>query len=617
MTVSINRQKAGLEDLTFGTSVEQQLRNGELVPVTQINVGNLPLDDTTTVGEVINMLTADGYRVDKVMGAQLTAAATTNIGQTPAGIVHITGATTISSFGVSTTGKIVTIIADTTISIAYNATSMQTIANTTMQLSTGSNATFLCIDGVNGNWKCIAFRPHSLSTTELSYLDGISSNIQTQLNAKAPTDNPGFTTNISLSTDLANAFNMYAAGNVASMRSGINVNASRGTLVAKTAITNGDLTRVDNTLGWDGASYVAGWAQKNAVDGTVSTGIVPQYLAYYTQNQSGSFAERMRLNAAGRLLLNKTTDNGVDQLQVAGSINVSTTNVNAANIVGNNTGAGLVLRNLYGSASTVCNTFLDNYNENAIPLVSDISVFNIDGSAYKATYVTPAGARTSDRRVEAMRVHQNGSLLIGQTNDAGTGKLQVFGNAGFVNGTTEVDLYVGDQNSNGNAYMYGTSASLGLYSPLSGNQLDINKTATGGIIIKTGNSTGTIALKTNNSDRLVCKADGTVTISGALDTSNMIAKAPVTKTANATLTTESDVICNGTATITLTLPAAASYVGRSLRIKTIAAFTVVSASSNVVPLASATAGTAILAATAGKYAELVSDGTNWTIMQAN
>jgi hypothetical protein len=165
--------------------------------------------------------------------------------------------------------------------------------------------------------------------------------------------------------------------------------------------------------------------------------------------------------------------------------------------------------------------------------------------------------------------------------------------------------------------MYGTSASLGLYSPLSGNQLDINKTATGGIIIKTGNSTGTIALKTNNSDRLVCKADGTVTISGALDTSNMIAKAPVTKTANATLTTESDVICNGTATITLTLPAAASYVGRSLRIKTIAAFTVVSASSNVVPLASATAGTAILAATAGKYAELVSDGTNWTIMQAN
>jgi hypothetical protein len=37
----------------------------------------------------------------------------------------------------------------------------------------------------------------------------------------------------------------------------------------------------------------------------------------------------------------------------------------------------------------------------------------------------------------------------------------------------------------------------------------------------------------------------------------------------------------------------------------------------VVPLAGGAAGTAILAATAGKYATLVSDGTNWIITQAN
>ncbi|WP_176479108.1 hypothetical protein [Mesorhizobium sp. WSM3860] len=51
-------------------------------------------------------------------------------------------------------------------------------------------------------------------------------------------------------------------------------------------------------------------------------------------------------------------------------------------------------------------------------------------------------------------------------------------------------------------------------------------------------------------------------------------------------------------------------------IKTIQAQTVVSASSNVVPLAGGAAGTAILAATARKWATLVSDGTNWVIMQA-
>jgi len=93
--------------------------------------------------------------------------------------------------------------------------------------------------------------------------------------------------------------------------------------------------------------------------------------------------------------------------------------------------------------------------------------------------------------------------------------------------------------------------------------------------------------------------------------------APVTKTGNFTLgANENEVICNGSASITVTLPTASLWVGRRVRIKTIAAYTVVSASSNVAPITSATAGTAILAATAGKWAELVSDGTNWITMAA-
>lgn len=93
---------------------------------------------------------------------------------------------------------------------------------------------------------------------------------------------------------------------------------------------------------------------------------------------------------------------------------------------------------------------------------------------------------------------------------------------------------------------------------------------------------------------------------------------PVTKTADFTLgANENEVICNGSASITATLPAASGWVGRKVRLKTIAAFTVVSYSSNVVPLAGGAAGTAILSATAGKYAELVSDGTNWVIMAGN
>jgi hypothetical protein len=92
---------------------------------------------------------------------------------------------------------------------------------------------------------------------------------------------------------------------------------------------------------------------------------------------------------------------------------------------------------------------------------------------------------------------------------------------------------------------------------------------------------------------------------------------PITKTTAFTLAAnENFVICNGSGSITVTLPAASAQPGRDITIKTIAAQTVVSASSNVCPITSATAGTAILAATAGKWARLVSDGTNWVIMSA-
>jgi len=72
-----------------------------------------------------------------------------------------------------------------------------------------------------------------------------------------------------------------------------------------------------------------------------------------------------------------------------------------------------------------------------------------------------------------------------------------------------------------------------------------------------------------------------------------------------------------TTNCTVTLPAAASFPGRILYLNTITANSVISASSNVIPLGSNTAGTAILAATLGKFAMIQSDGTNWITMMAN
>jgi len=93
--------------------------------------------------------------------------------------------------------------------------------------------------------------------------------------------------------------------------------------------------------------------------------------------------------------------------------------------------------------------------------------------------------------------------------------------------------------------------------------------------------------------------------------------APVTVT-DATHTvaeTTSWLICNRAGTVTLTLPTASSWTGREIMVKTIQAQTVISNATNISPLDGGALTTAILPATDGAWATLVSDGTNWIIMQ--
>ena len=94
--------------------------------------------------------------------------------------------------------------------------------------------------------------------------------------------------------------------------------------------------------------------------------------------------------------------------------------------------------------------------------------------------------------------------------------------------------------------------------------------------------------------------------------------APVIKTSNFTLgATESWVINNKSgSTCTVTLPTPSVYTGKQVTFKNMQPQLLVSASSNVVPIDSTTAGTAILLDVIGNWATIVSDGSNWVIMQA-
>ena len=124
-------------------------------------------------------------------------------------------------------------------------------------------------------------------------------------------------------------------------------------------------------------------------------------------------------------------------------------------------------------------------------------------------------------------------------------------------------------------------------------------------------------------DRLTVKPGGNVGIGTASPTAKLHINGSLSRNAPVTVTdathtvaeTTSWLICNRAGTVTLTLPTASSWTGREIMVKTIQAQTVISAATNISPLDGGALTTAILPATDGAWATLVSDGTNWIIMQ--
>ncbi len=98
---------------------------------------------------------------------------------------------------------------------------------------------------------------------------------------------------------------------------------------------------------------------------------------------------------------------------------------------------------------------------------------------------------------------------------------------------------------------------------------------------------------------------------------NSAGGAPVTKTANFSVAAGETWLINNKSgsSCTVTLPTPSTNTGRVLHFQNYQAQTLVSASSNVVPLAGGSATTAILEAVAGANATLVSDGTSWIMTQ--
>jgi Pectate lyase superfamily protein len=140
-----------------------------------------------------------------------------------------------------------------------------------------------------------------------------------------------------------------------------------------------------------------------------------------------------------------------------------------------------------------------------------------------------------------------------------------------------------------------------------------------GLTVAVGDRIDQFSPSVGSSPAWVVTTAGTVNSSAVLTRFQPIESPPVTKTADFTVAeTENWLINNKSgSSCTVTLPSASAFPGREIKINNYQAQTVISSTTNVVPQAGTAAAAAILAATAGKWARLVSNGTNWIIMESN
>jgi hypothetical protein len=151
-------------------------------------------------------------------------------------------------------------------------------------------------------------------------------------------------------------------------------------------------------------------------------------------------------------------------------------------------------------------------------------------------------------------------------------------------------------------------------------------TLSGGVIVGLAGSMTKIAgLNVSNAIGSITVGSGLDLTSGTLTATNnanrnlFASKTGTTIEFVEDLTTYSNIYLklNNNSTITVTLPTASLNTNKSITIKNVGTGAVNSNATNVEPLNSTSLGTAIMTSGGGKYATLVSDGTNWIKMTGN
>jgi hypothetical protein len=406
----------------------------------------------------------------------------------------------------------------------------------------------------------------------------------------------------------------------------LNFLKSRGAAIGtNTIVADGDQLSIISSRGADGTTYISAASISAFVDGTPGTNDMPGRLVFNTTaDGAASPTERMRITSAGFV--------GIGTVSPQNPLHVIGTGGGSAIRVSDSVNASINIRGDSGA-----NSFLYF----AETLVGERGIIGYQAGSGDLVYRSAANSFANG--TERARIDSSGRLLVGTStarsqffNGVNIPKVQ-FEGVGLDGALAVINNFSSATNETAGLLVLGRAGA----SSVGSNTIVANGNYLGWLSFQGNDGTdfvegaairgevdgtpgandmpGRLTFGTtadgaaSPTERLRINSNGFATFTGSIGRG-----APVTKTGNFTFAiAENWIICNGTATITATLPTASAWTGREIMLKTIAAFTVISASSNVVPLAGGAAGTAILAATAGRFATLVSDGTNWIIMQAN
>lgn len=155
--------------------------------ITAALTGNASTASTLQTARTINGVSFNGsanINIEDRFGTAIASAGTTTVGTLGLGdSMYITGTTTITSFGnAAQAGTRRTLIFDGALTLTHNATSL--ICPGAENIVTVPGTSIDIIAETTANWRVVSITHPSLSMAELSYLDGVTSSIQTQLDAK-------------------------------------------------------------------------------------------------------------------------------------------------------------------------------------------------------------------------------------------------------------------------------------------------------------------------------------------------------------------------------------------------------------------------------------------------